>query len=72
MRLHWMWTNVNSANFTLGNVHLQIGQLDDAYNYHALSLAVRQDSLGETYRTAASLHKVAWHSHIRGNYEDAE
>lgn len=63
---------LDSAHHSLGNVYQRMGKLDDAFRLHSLSLSVRQDVLGETYRTAGSSHKVAWHLYLREDYAGSE
>ncbi|KAK4947223.1 hypothetical protein LTR10_013995 [Elasticomyces elasticus] len=60
------------ANFTRGNIYEKTGDLEEAFRQHTLSLTVRRDSLGETYRTAASLHKVGYLLHMRHDEAGAE
>lgn len=60
------------ANFTKGNVLLRKGDQDQAFQLHTLALTARRDSLGDTYRTAASMHKVAWFLHNRKDDQGAQ
>jgi len=53
-------------------MYIRTGQLDEALDCHELALSVQQDKLGETYITAACLHKVAWHLHHIGAERGAE
>ncbi|OJD37205.1 nb-arc and tpr domain protein [Diplodia corticola] len=60
------------SNFSLGNIYIRKGDLVEAFKLHTSSLSVRRDILGETYRTAASLHKVAWFLHGRDEQAASE
>jgi len=56
----------------MGNALVREGKLNDAYDAHSLCLSIRRDAIGDTYRTAAALHKVAWHLHQRDDNSGAE
>ena len=49
-----------------------MGVMDEAFKLHTLALNVQKELLGDTYRTAASYHKVAQLLHDRGDDEGAE
>lgn len=61
-----------SAYYSLGNVHIAREDYDESFKLHSLALSARRDTVGDTYRTAASLHKVAWHLRRRKDYKAAE
>lgn len=66
------FTDGVSAHYSLGNFYIRQGNLDKAYNLHSLALSERRDLVGDTYRTAAALHKVAWHLHRLEDHKGAE
>lgn len=55
-----------------GNAYIGLNQLDDALEEHFQALDIGQSLVGDGYRTAASMHKVAWILIKRERFKDAE
>lgn len=68
---------MKSVRSQIGNAYIGLNNIDAALEEQMIAMEIRRDISDNSYKWAASLHKVAWLSiqganREQGNYTDAE